>query len=385
MKQNKFIILGNTNQDKQRMFLAVNIIIILLVVRLSLNAEIIKAFMGYQWRMLLHIQQLLYFSVFIFVTILSGKDFLFPKNLPYYVLFMLSINLGIYYLVFSKLVPHYYLANKYPTFILYALLIFLLSSLLIILSAPVLFDILFKQAADLHLFLYHIYTQQGFVILVASFLGISKDKFLFEKKFQSLEEAKDQVELDFLKSKLSPHFLLNTLNNIYVKSLVRSNSSAASILQLTKLLQYVIYDVEAEKISLAKELSTMRNLHQLYQLKFEQQLAIKFHIEQEETLELIEIPPAICLTLFENALKHSAIGVVKNSYVHVYYKYTGGVLHLEIRNSISEKQLTVQTGYTGLGKKTVNHILQKHYGSRFSLVSQIGKKNSYHTILKITI
>lgn len=78
-------------------------------------------------------------------------------------------------------------------------------------------------------------------------MGITKDKFLIEQDVISLGEEKDQLYLDLLKSKLNPHFLLNTLNNIYANSFTHSEKTSDSILQLSKLLKYIIYDSGKEK------------------------------------------------------------------------------------------------------------------------------------------
>lgn len=235
-------------------------------------------------------------------------------------------------------------------------------------------------------FLYNVYTAQGIVILVASFLGITKDKFLIEQDFKELGEEKDQLYLALLKSKLNPHFLLNTLNNIYSKSFNPSENTSESILQLSRLLQYVIYDTNKEKITLIQEFSSIKSLIGLYQLKYHNVLDIDFEVNDEEMLELIEIPPSVFLTLFENALKHSAVGIETDSFIKVNYEIQDQEIVFWIRNSIAKnRSLIDNSNDNGLGNEAVIHILEKYYPERFTFISKAAENNTYETLLKIKL
>lgn len=340
--------------------------------------------MKYNWSLLLKFQHVLFFFVFILITFFTENYFLYAPELIFCVLFVITFNIGIYYLVYYYLVPHFYLSNKYPEFILYALICFLVSSLFRILLEPAVFRMNFNETLSNTKFLYNVYTAQGIVILTASFLGITKDKFLIEQDFKDLGEEKDQLHLDLLKSKLNPHFLLNTLNNIYAKSFNSSENTSESILQLSKLLQYVIYDTNKEKINIAQEFSSITSLAALYQLKYNNLLDISFDIQNDETLELIDIPPSVFLTLFENALKHSAIGIESDSFIKISYKVQNQEIYFEIINSIAKKKMTLTDDNGGLGNEAVMSILEKYHSGMFTFISE-AENNNYQTILKIKL
>ncbi|KFF10312.1 histidine kinase [Chryseobacterium soli] len=342
--------------------------------------------MKYHWGFLLRFQHVFFFLGFIIITFFTENYFLDVPELIWSVLSVIIFNIGIYYLVYYYLVPQFYLSNKYPEFILYALICFLVSSLFRILLEPAVFKMNFNETLSNTKFLYNVYTAQGIVILTASFLGITKDKFLIEQDFKDLGEEKDQLYLDLLKSKLNPHFLLNTLNNIYAKSFQPSENTSESILQLSKLLQYVIYDTNRERISIAQEFSSIRALIGLYQLKFNNLLDITFDVQDEETLELIEIPPSIFLTLFENALKHSAIGIEKESFIRVKYTIQNHEFFFEIVNSVAKKKTLVNdVNNHGLGNEAVISILEKYYAGIYTFVSGAAANNDYQTMLKIKL
>lgn len=342
--------------------------------------------MKYRWGLLLKFQHVFFFFVFFLITFFTENYFLNTPELIWCVLFVIIFNIGIYYLVYYYLVPQFYLSNKYPEFILYALICFLVSSLFRILAEPAVFRMSFNETLSNTQFLYNVYTAQGIVILVGSFLGITKDKFLIEQDFKELGEEKQQLHLDLLKSKLNPHFLLNTLNNIYAKSFHPSEKTSESILQLSKLLQYVIYDTGKDSISIAQEFTSIRSLIGLYQLKFNNVLDITFDLHDEETLELIEIPPSIFLTLFENALKHSAIGIEGESFIKVNYTIHNQEFYFEIINSVAKKKtLLHDSSDSGLGNEAVISILEKYYLQRFTFISGAQEHNEYQTILKIKL
>ena len=341
--------------------------------------------MKYRWGFLLRFQHVFFFFVFILITFFTENYFLDAPELIWSVLSVIILNVGIYYLVYYYLVPQFYLSNKYPEFILFALICFLVSSLFRILLEPTVFNMNFNETLSNTKFLYNVYTAQGIIILVASFLGITKDKFLIEQNVVDLGEQKEQLYLDLLKSKMNPHFLLNTLNNIYANSFVSSSKTSDSILQLSKLLQYIIYDSGKEKINLAQEFSSIHSLAMLYQLKYDNQLNIDFDIQNDETLEIVEIPPSIFLTLFENALKHSGIGLEPNSFIKVSYAIHERDILFEIINSITNKRPSEDTGYNGLGNEAITQILEKYYSGRFDFLSEAIENDRYKTTLKINL
>ena len=368
------------------MFLIANIIIILLIIRILFNPKILKSLMEYRWKLLLKFQHIFFFFVFTLMIFFTENYFLNMPDLIWSVILNSIFNIGVYYLVYYYLVPHFYLSNKYPEFILYALICFLVSSLFRILWEPALFNMNFNNEGSHISFLYNVYIYQGIVILVASFLGITKDKFLIEQDVIDLGKQKDELYLNLLKSKLNPHFLLNTLNNIYANSFTPSVVTSNSILQLSKLLQYIIYDSSKEKISVLQELSSVEALAALYQLKYYNRLNLVFDIQDKETLELIEIPPSLFLTLFENALKHSAIGENQESFIRLSCKTEDLVLVFEVINSFDKnKKSPIDTGYNGLGNKAIIRILEKYYPEKFDFSSDQDGDFHYKTVLKINL
>lgn len=368
------------------MFLIINFIIILLIIRILFSGKILEGLMRYCWKFLLRFQHIFFLFVFILMTYFTENYFLDSYELIGSIILNVIFNIGLYYLVYYYLVPYFYLSNKYPEFILYALICFLVSSLFRILWEPAVFEMNFSREGYHVGFLYNVYISQGIVILVASFLGITKDKFLIEQDVIDLGEEKEQLYLDLLKSKLNPHFLLNTLNNMYANSFSYSEKTSDSILQLSKLLQYIIYDSGKTKITVSQEFSSLKALASLYQLKYNNRLDIVFDVPDLEEFDIVEIPPSVLLTLFENALKHSAIGETEDSFIRLSCRIEESELFFTITNSVAQHQAySVETGYHGLGNDAVIHILEKFYPGSFDFISGPAENNKYKIVLKIKV
>ena len=133
-------------------------------------------------------------------------------------------------------------------------------------------------------------------------------KYLLEyKKIKerdlSLSKEKSEAELKTLKAQLNPHFLFNTLNNIYSLSVVNSPKTSTSISKLSEILDHVLYRCNGKYVLLSSEIELLKNFIELEKLRYDERLKVNFteNIEND-----IEIPPLILLSLVENAFKHGA-------------------------------------------------------------------------------
>ena len=179
------------------MFLIINFIIILLIIRILFSGKILESLMTYRWKFLLRFQHVFFLIIFILMTYFTENYFLDSIQLVISIILNTIFNVGIYYLVYYYLVPRFYLSNKYPEFILYALICFLVSSLFRILWEPAVFQMDFS-GKGFHVGFLYVYISQGIIILVGAFLGITKDKFLIEQDaakitFTNFKGSKRQV------------------------------------------------------------------------------------------------------------------------------------------------------------------------------------------------
>lgn len=127
-----------------------------------------------------------------------------------------------------------------------------------------------------------------------------------QKQNEQLIKAKAEVEIKLLKGQLHPHFLFNSLNNIYSLALVKSDFTADSILKLTELLDYLVYKANLDQVPLAKEVELIENYLGLEQLRYGDKLVIEQEIEMQNGSQ--KISPLLLLPFVENCFKHGGVG-----------------------------------------------------------------------------
>lgn len=121
-----------------------------------------------------------------------------------------------------------------------------------------------------------------------------------------LENEKLQMELDFLRSQINPHFLFNTLNNIYALTQERPGKAAEALLKLSDILHFILYECQADKIKLTKELEHLRLIMALHQLRIPGPMMLEFVVDIDS--QKYEIAPLILVSFVENLLKHGVLG-----------------------------------------------------------------------------
>lgn len=214
------------------------------------------------------------------------------------------------YLTGYYLIPKLFAQNKYLQFTIWfvisAYLISVLARILVVhVGEPLVRVPPFEQETFLEIFMDIEYLAFNYFpsvyIVVAFFLLII---FLdFSNKNLSLQKEKTSAELKVLKSQLNPHFLFNTLNNIYSLSLDNSPKTSESIGKLSEILDYILYRCEPKFVPLSSEIELLENYISLEKLRYDDRLKITF---KKEINISMEIAPLILLSLVENAFKHGA-------------------------------------------------------------------------------
>jgi len=157
---------------------------------------------------------------------------------------------------------------------------------------------------------------------------IERDKSILEKENIS-------TQLAFLKNQLSPHFFMNTLNNIHSLMDISTDEAKESIIKLSRLMRHLLYDSDNDKISIQKEVEFINSYIELMRLRFSEKVEIKFEWDGKISDKLI--PPLLFTSLLENAFKHG-ISYDKTSFVRINMQYENAHLHLIVENSNHKKQ-----------------------------------------------
>lgn len=298
---------------------------------------------------------------------------------------IISVYLTLYYLL-----PKYLLRHKSILFSFY----FLLMTLLLVLIQRIIDVTIYGK-----LFYPDTYQNWRFfdIIKIASrliwiylinaiALAIKLSKHYFQKNIENSKiiQEKLQAELKLLRSQVHPHFLFNTLNNLYSLALVNSKKTAGAILKLSEILHYIIYDCNTPSISLEKEIKLIKSYIALERLRYGKRLKINFNIEGKYIDKMI--PPMLILPFVENAFKHGISKHLNEGYIDIILKVNNGILSFEVINTKVEKDIQpTDIAYTnGIGLKNVKKRLNLFYSDNYILKID-ESKDKYRIYLEINL
>lgn len=207
----------------------------------------------------------------------------------------------------------------------------------------------------------------------------------FIKLTRSLAKSvseKKQIEIDYLRSQINPHFLTNTLNNIYSLTITEDKRNGDAILSLSSLLDYVLYEANEQTISLEREVNFLTNFIALEKIRNTKRLEVSFDIEGEIQGN---IPPMILITFVENAFKHGIANLQSKCFIKITLKVIEGSLLFEVINSKSNTILSNRAKtFGGIGIKNVMKRLSSFYSDTHTLTIQ-NKAETYGVFLKLPL
>ncbi len=166
------------------------------------------------------------------------------------------------------------------------------------------------------------------------FFGVARHIYDYRKlkeAAQQLRIEKQEAELNYLKSQTNPHFLFNTLNNIYSLARDKSNQAPESILRLSKILRFMLYEAGGEYIAIEQELKIMTDYIALEKLRYDDSLRVNFNHDIEDMKQAI--PPLLLIPLVENAFKHGASETRTQPFVDIHLSVNNRQLQFVVKNS----------------------------------------------------
>jgi len=159
------------------------------------------------------------------------------------------------------------------------------------------------------------------VLLMSTFYQVLKNRYENERRNLAIINRQREAQLQFLKAQINPHFLFNTLNNIYSLAVMRSEKTAEMVLQLSNLLRYVIYESQDDAVPLQREVEQIERFIELYRLRCEHPPDITFQYPADLNGLLIE--PMVLLPLVENCFKHADLEENPEAFVRLELELQG--------------------------------------------------------------
>jgi hypothetical protein len=276
------------------------------------------------------------------------------------------------YLDYYVLVPTLLFKKKYIAFIS------LNFSLIVLFSYVKMFvDALFLETEPKWLFSFlHFVSAMPylFIFSLATCLLRLAEEWLNRLSIQeALIKDKIEAELKFLKAQINPHFLFNTLNNIYSLTYTQSPKAAPALLKLSEMLRYMLYDSNQQEVTIQQEVTFLNNYIEFMTLK--ERWKNKVHISISIEHESIRLPPLLFINFIENAFKHGNLEA-EHSFIGIYLTAQLDQISFKVENTFNESWSKDHT--SGIGIKNVFARLERLYPGKYSLIEHI--ENNVYTI-----
>jgi two-component system LytT family sensor kinase len=194
------------------------------------------------------------------------------------------------------------------------------------------------------------------------FFGIIRHIYLHVKLRQTAQRLrieKQEAELNYLKSQTNPHFLFNTLNNIYSLSRDKSDLAPESIMRLSKILRYMLYEAGGQYIAIEQEIKIIDDYIALEKLRYDESLHVNFNHDIEDMKQAL--PPLLLIPLVENAFKHGVSETRNRPFVDIHLSVNKRVLSFVVKNSTDggEQAVKENIGLSNLRRQL--ELLYKEY------------------------
>ena len=302
-------------------------------------------------------------AILVFFVFLSSRNSNLYEAVIIFVYFGF-FNIAIFYSNCLYILPRYLNKRRYLHCAALIILLILISSLL-----KYAFALLFKETILIRgestisfaqYFVGAIFTGLFFVFLSTAF-KFSVDWFLNEKIRKNLESEKLIAELAFLRSQVNPHFLFNSLNNIYSLAYQKSDKAPEAIMKLSEIMRYMLQESNESRVKLAREIQYLENYIELQKLRFKDQAYIELLISGDCTGQ--DIAPLILISFVENAFKHG-VASEAGSPIKINIHVDGNNLLFNIWNKKSPYN---KDESSGIGLNNVKRRLDLLYDGKYSL------------------
>lgn len=334
-----------------------------------------------KYRIVMHLA--FWLAVVVFYTLFFGQQGEQYLRTLIFVMALLVITISTAYFVNYFLLPRYLFSGRFRELALYSVFTFVVSvwlESLVILGLVTLFvyrrGIILDQTAINFVFMV---VGMYFIIFIAVSIKLLKSWYEKQHSLQAVAREKLEAELKLLKSQIHPHFLFNTLNNIYALALRKSDSAPEMILKLSAILDYLLYECDVPYVPLKKEIELINNYISLEKIRYAERLDLEFNIQGEK--DSVRIAPLILLPFVENSFKHGAGKKRLGVWIRIDVRVHDKELDFTIENNKSDTQAE---GSGGIGLANVKQRLDLTYQGKYQLDIE-NKKDTYRVHLKMQL
>ncbi len=218
------------------------------------------------------------------------------------------------------------------------------------------------------------------ILFVATSISYAYRGIVLDAQFEKTKRQQIEAELKLLQSQVNPHFLFNTLNNIYAQNLVHQEEANDMILQLADLMRYQIESAKKNEVSIKDEIEFIENYLALEKKRLTERIKTSFQVDISPQLSL-QIPPMLFIPFIENAYKHG-ISAEGACFIHIFLSIRPDAILFKIENSVSTKKQVVKS--TKMGLENIKKRLNLLFPDKYTLVINTDN-NVYSVQLEIKI
>lgn len=198
---------------------------------------------------------------------------------------------------------------------------------------------------------------------IAVAIKLLKRYYLENDRNQKIEQEKTLMELEMLKAQVHPHFLFNTLNNLYSLTLTRADEAPMVVTHLSGLLRYMLYECNEKEVPLNKEIAALKKYVELEKLRYGNRLDVSFSCSGQTSG--LQIAPLLLLPFVENSFKHGVSEQLDQCWINLHLHAVNGALTFNLSNSCSNEKPSLIDG--GIGLQNIKKRLELIYPGSYSL------------------
>ncbi len=204
---------------------------------------------------------------------------------------------------------------------------------------------------------------------------MTRDRLKADKLAKEKENENLKTELSLLRSQVSPHFMFNVLNNMVSLARKKSDILEPSLIKLSSLMRYMLYETNEEKVSLEKEIDYLHSYIDLQQQRFGKKLTVNVSIDTVDGPYQIE--PMLLIPFVENASKHGT-GLIEDAIIEINLSAQRNILLFTVRNKYDPLSKDIKDTSSGIGLNNVMRRLNLLYANEHTLM--ITKENNWFVV-----
>jgi sensor histidine kinase YesM len=301
----------------------------------------------------------------------------FQRQLPIIATHAIVVYINLYFLL-----PKLLLIRNYFTYVLTLLLLIAGATFpLAILTHKLVAQAGIQEEVWSSFFLFLIAVGLFFSLILSMTLKFLKEWYEDQQSKRELKQVQLQTELMYLKSQINPHFLFNSLNNLYALTLMKSDLAPQIVLRLSDILRYVLYESSNGKVDIQKEIQHLHDFIQLESLRLGDRISVNLDLAEPD--HDYQIEPMLYLTLVENAFKHGAQSEVSQGWVKIKGEAIKDGYALFVENSVAPKPESQKAG--GIGLTNLRKRLDLIYLGQYQLnITQDTDRYSVSLVLTLS-